>query len=187
MTHRHFEYFLDIVLRFEGVGSPKAPTGFIDDPHDPGGITNWGISYRFLKGVNPKATPDDIRNMTREQAEELYRVHFWNAIKGDEIVDNSLALLMFDTAVNMGVGRSIKLFQKAVGLSDDGVIGPKTLAALGTYNRDQKLPILKEFTSRRIKKYIELINFNRYGMGWIRRAVECHQAAIILHAFDEMV
>lgn len=90
---RMFEDDVAFVLEREG--------GYVADPADPGGETNLGISH--------KAYPDeDIKNLTRSRAVELYKRDYW--IKaGCDTLPEPLALVVFDTAVNMGVGRAKQL------------------------------------------------------------------------------
>ena len=62
-----FDIALDFVLEHEG--------GLVDDPNDPGGLTNMGISIRFGREIG--LIEDDIREMTKEYASQIYEVHFW--------------------------------------------------------------------------------------------------------------
>ena len=85
-----FDVAIEFVFKREG--------GLVDDPADPGGLTNFGISQ--------KAYPnEDIRNLTVERAKELYKRDYWLAAGCDRLVP-PLDLVHLDTAVNMGVGRA---------------------------------------------------------------------------------
>jgi len=87
--------------------------GLSDHPQDPGGLTKYGISRR--------AYPDlDIRRLTMDDAIDLYRRDYWNPVHGTDL-PASLALLVFDSAVNQGVGTAVRLLQKAVGVKEDEV------------------------------------------------------------------
>ncbi len=87
--------------------------GLSDHPQDPGGLTKYGISRR--------AYPDlDIRRLTMDEAIELYRRDYWNPVHGTDL-PASLALLVFDSAVNQGAGTAVRLLQKAVGVTEDEV------------------------------------------------------------------
>lgn len=98
MAARNFDAILDAVLQFEG--------GFVNDPRDPGGATNRGITQRTLSvHLGRKATLTEVRNLSRETAAEIYRRRYWNAIGGDMLPPGVDALAM-DIAVNSGVGRS---------------------------------------------------------------------------------
>lgn len=131
-----FEYAVNVVLEHEG--------GYVNDPKDPGGATQWGISLRFLKQLGHEVGDldgdgdidvDDIRSMTREQAVAIYRERFWDKYRYGEIDDLALATKVFDLAVNMGSNRAHRLLQRAlhaVGQRDvvvDGILGSKTRKA----------------------------------------------------------
>lgn len=121
-----FEDALKVVLRFEG--------GFVDHPADRGGATNKGITqatydeYR-TKQLLPKRSVKEIED---KEVKEIYRKLYWEAVRGDEIVKIApkVAVLVFDTAVNSGARRAIIFLQQIVGTEADGILGPKTLAAL---------------------------------------------------------
>ncbi len=104
---------IDFVLAYEG--------GLVDNPSDPGGLTNFGISARAYPSV-------DIRGLTKEKAEEIYKRDYWNGVHGDEL-PGPLAVAVFDSAVNQGLGTAIRMLQLSVGVDPDGVIGPKTVKA----------------------------------------------------------
>lgn len=152
-----FEFALHNTLRHEG--------GYSNDPRDPGGETNLGLSKRAYPNL-------DIKNLTLEQASEIYRRDYWDKIRGDSLPP-SLAILCFDTAVNMGVQRAVMLLQEACGVTVDGVIGPNTLKAA------QKAPldVLERMATGRILRYIELDGFKVYGRGWVRRTLSTVLAA----------
>lgn len=152
-----FDFALNIVLRHEG--------GYVNHPSDPGGETNFGISRRSYPEL-------DIKNLTREQAGEIYRRDYWDKIKGDSL-PLMLAIFAFDTAVNMGVSKASRMLQEAAGVAQDGVIGPKTLKAC------QKTPqsVLERMATARILRYTQLHNFDVFGRGWIARTVSVLLAA----------
>lgn len=85
-----FAIDMTFVFKWEG--------GYVNDSSDPGGETNFGISKRAYPNV-------DIRNLTKQQAQEIYQRDYWNCISGDTL-DPALAAAAFDTAVNMGVSRA---------------------------------------------------------------------------------
>jgi len=133
---------------------------YTEDPKDPGGATKFGISQRAYPS-------EDIRNLTRERAAELYERDYWRKVRGDS-VPFCLGFLLFDTAVNCGVNRSIKFLQGAVLVKQDGLFGDMTLNATMAC---PKHDIIKEYTNDRIHYYQSLKNFDIYGKGWTRRAL----------------
>lgn len=137
-----FRTAVDRVLEHEG--------GFVDHPKDPGGATNWGVSLRFLRGLQDAdgdgwldgdldhdgdVDADDIRQMTADQAREIYWRQWWHRYDYGRF-DLPVAVKLFDLAVNMGHGQAAKLLQRSVRategivLADDGVIGPHTVQAV---------------------------------------------------------
>jgi len=108
----------------------------VDDPYDEGGITNFGISFRFYKSIIPNATPEDIRVLTRQDAIEIYQKHFWNESRWAEINSQLIANKAFDMHVNMGLAPAIKIIQRAIfsiygeyhKILDDGIFGDQTLS-----------------------------------------------------------
>lgn len=150
-----FQRAVDIVIKLETGGDPAG--GYTNDPRDPGGETRWGISKR--------AFPDeDIKNLTRERAVELYRKSYWEPLRPDEFAA-PLAIVLFDTAVNQGVQTAIKLLQRACGVTQDGVMGPNTISAANRM-RDA----VARFSAERAVRYANTANFDTYARGWLRRA-----------------
>ena len=131
--------------------------GYVNDPRDPGGETKYGIS----KHAYPA---EDIPGMTLDRAKWLYRRDYWNEVRGEEL-PWPWALLVFDCAVNQGVGIAVRLMQDALGVMVDGKIGPRTLTAAQT--RDNRA--LARFMALRALRYEKNPNFETYGYGWLTR------------------
>ncbi len=138
---------------------------YTHDPDDPGGETKFGISKRAF----PK---ENIRQLTEERARALYRQHYWDRIKGDQIESQIVAENLFDTAVNMGVITAVKIVQVALDVTVDGIIGPKTLAAINSMDSKELIPRL---ALAKIARYADLCNKNprlkKYLLGWINRTL----------------
>lgn len=126
-----FERALQAAFRFEG--------GFSNDPDDRGGKTNMGITHGTLSRARINGwVPKDvtIKTLTREHAETIYKKGYWEPIHGDDL-PSPVAEIVFDCAINHGVGGAVRMLQRALNamrhtmpLAVDGVIGPKTLAAV---------------------------------------------------------
>ena len=114
--------------------------------------------------------------MTVEQAAPLYKKEYWDRVKGDELPDGA-DLLLFDFAVNAGVSRSVRLAQKVVGATADGVIGPMTLKAINGYDNHD---FIKDFTDRKLAYYRRLKHYPTFGKGWERRSQKTQIAALDL-------
>ena len=173
----NFDAAMAFVQRWEG--------GWVDDPHDPGGVTKWGITIRTLLAkmldLNNDGVIDrrDIRDMTPEQARDIYKRDYWIAAACPRLPP-PLALIVFDCAVNQGVGRASRILQKSVRARADGIIGPMTLAAVDrVWERDPKR-LLGEYCARRAVHYSSLSLVIRYGLGWFHRLFDAHGAALVL-------
>jgi len=147
---------LAIILKHEG--------GYVNDPDDAGGETNFGISKRAFPNL-------DIRNLDEDQAISIYCYNYWIPVMGDLIVSNELALQVFDMAVNAGTGTAAKLLQNIVGTEPDGEIGPVTLNAVDRYPSVSGL--IEKYKFERAKFYCRIVSKNhaqaRFLWGWIKR------------------
>src|SRR5882672_6955907 len=88
--------------------------GFVDDEDDPGGATNMGITHKTLtewRGV--PVSVDDVKNLTRDEALQIYQARYWNPNKSDDL-PAPVAVVLFDGAVNSGPGESAKFLQRAL-------------------------------------------------------------------------
>ncbi len=148
-----------------------------DDPNDPGGLTKYGISK--------KAYPDlDIRNITIDQAKEIYKNDYWEMCNCDELAF-PFDIATFDCAVNQGVGKAKRLLQNALDVSVDGIIGDKTIAA--SFKATPRT--FKKLIAERISEYFRLIINNPrlmvFSVNWIFRVVSLHE--LVLHVTEEKV
>ncbi len=137
-----------------------------DDPTDRGGATKFGISQRAYPNV-------DIRNLTEQQAREIYKRDYWDRIRGDEITSQAIAENIFDTAVNMGVRTASRLAQVALDIEPaDGIIGSQSLKVINA--ADEPL-FIANYTIAKIARYASICNRNKkqkkYLLGWINRAL----------------
>jgi lysozyme family protein len=116
---------ISLVLKEEG--------GYTNNPADPGGPTNFGITIGDAKHyLEPNADANYMKHMTVEQAIGIYGPKYWDKVLGDQL-PAGLDYTLMDYGVNSGVGRAIKVIQRVVGVTDDGVFGPATLAQLRTW------------------------------------------------------
>lgn len=157
-----FDQACAAVLRYEG--------GFSDDPADPGnwtgGAVNVGVCRGTKWGISAAAYPTlDIVDLTEDDAQNIYRQRYWNAVSGDRL-PSTLAVLVFDAAVNLGVSRAIRLLQNTVGSEPDGLLGPETLAAISAADPPT---VCVEFHARRLLFMVGLPSWKTFGSGWARR------------------
>lgn len=131
--------------------------GYVNDPRDPGGETNWGISKRAYPNV-------DIKALMQDGAKAIYRRDYWAPVRADELPD-LVRFDVFDAAVNHGVSQSAKWLQRAVGANPDGVIGAQTVAAA----RAAGSQLAARFNGYRLQFYTDLGTWPTFGKGWARR------------------
>jgi len=154
---------VEMVLRHEG--------GYVYDPADPGGETKYGISKRSYPQL-------DIRNLTREQAVEIYRRDWWDRYGYDRIKSLDVAAKVFDLAVNMGPAAAHKCLQRALHacgqrhVTIDGVLGPQTIGAAN--NVRPRAMLLAALRAEAAAYYRHLVErrpeLRRFEQGWLNRA-----------------
>lgn len=160
-----FAVCLNFVLIREG--------GFVNHPADPGGATNKGITLRTLEEWRGKpCTVSDVAALTINEAGAIYRARYWNPIQGDKL-PAGLDLAVFDAAVNSGPGQAAKWLQRAVGVTADGAIGPKTLAAVAAKD---PVMVAQRVCELRLAFLQSLSTWPVFGKGWARRVKEVGDA-----------
>ena len=155
-----FDEIIEVVLHHEG--------GYVNDPDDPGGETNFGVAKRSHPDV-------DIKNLTKDGAKEIYKEVYWDKNKVESLPEN-LRHIAFDMYVNQGKSRGVKILQQAAnakgaGLKVDGGLGPMTLKAITESNVE-----LDRVRAYRIKYYADLVtrkpDLEKFYFGWFRRGLE---------------
>ena len=166
-----FDACLPIILKFEG--------GFVDDPHDPGGATNLGITIGTLTNwLGRQATVDDVLALTPASVAPIYQADYYNAAHACDC-PSGVDLMVFDEAVNQGVGRAIRSLQTAAGVAVDGLFGPDTLAAV---NAAAPADLITGIADDREARYRALPGFVRYGNGWLSRLATAKADALAMAA-----
>lgn len=151
----------------------QAEGGLVDDPNDPGGLTNFGISQRAYPGV-------DIRGLTAEAASNIYHRDYWERVAGDSL-PMGVDLMVFDMAVNAGVAESARILQGCVGAAQDGVIGDGTLAAVATAcASDNTMGLIDILANAQRAYYESLPEWPIYGAGWGARVTKRHGVARVM-------
>jgi len=162
----NFEGFVEEIINFEG--------GYADHPDDRGGKTMYGITERVARGSGYEG---DMRDLPVETAKEIYRSNYWDNIRLDEINNATLQFILFDTAVNMGVGTAIDKLQRTYNMLSestitvDGVIGPQTIGAVNNYAH---IGILKfAYLIMRGERYFDIVRSRHsqksFIRGWLNR------------------
>ena len=153
----------------------KSEGGFIDNPDDPGGVTNKGITARTYE--NFLGGPVDVqmmRDIPDNHVEEIYKDMYWEVVRADDL-PAGVDLCVFDFGVNAGPVRSAKMLQSCVDATEDGVIGPKTLARVSEQDTEE---LIKLFSVKREEYYKSLRHFETFGRGWLRRNEDVRDTAI---------
>lgn len=136
----------------------KHEGGYVDHPRDPGGATNMGITIGTLREYRGRpVTKEDVRNLTVEEATEIYRLRYWLKIKGDELLAGP-DIALFDIAVNSGVGRAVQWMHLTVGKNAQEAV--------------------KAISARRRAFLQSLKIFSTFGKGWTRRVNEVEASAL---------
>ena len=148
----NFPVALKLTLKYEG--------GFVNNPHDPGGATNMGITIATLSHeLGRQATVNDVRNMSKDTASEIYRKKYWLTIGGD-FLPSGVDILAFDIAVNSGPGRALQWLKECHGQTPS-----------------QQVAYLDK---RRRNFYRALKTFAYFGRGWMARENDLHGHALAL-------
>ena len=173
MASKYDDPIGEIILKHEG--------GFVNDPLDAGGATNFGITISTLSQWRGyQVSVDEVRKMTEDEAREIYEKKYLKRPKIDKLPFPYPQVQVMDIGVNSGPRTGIKMLQKVLNLAGfdcgkpDGVIGPGTI---GACNRaaDEMGPYLDNaLVDARIKYYLAIIerkpSQSRFRKGWLRRA-----------------
>jgi len=147
----------------------KSEGGYVNNPADPGGMTNLGVTKATWENWVGRASDEaEMRNLTPEKVAPLYKNKFWDMCRCDDL-PSGVDYLVFDFAVNAGPGRSAKILQTAVGATPDGGIGPMTLAAVAKYDANE---LVEKFSQAKEDFYRSLPTFGTFGKGWLNRVAD---------------
>lgn len=157
------------VLKHEG--------GWVDHPKDPGGATMEGVTLAtFQRMIKRDATKAQLRAITQSQLEVIYRRGYWDVVIADEL-PLGIDYAIFDYAVNSGPDRAVKALQKAVGVNQDGRIGPITLNAVAI---NQPSEIIERVCATRLAFLKRLKTWPTFGKGWGRRVADVKEVALAM-------
>lgn len=172
MAANNFNAAMQHVLKSEG--------GFVNHPKDPGGMTNLGVTARtWGEWVGHDPSEKEMRELTPEKVAPLYKRKFWDLIKGDDL-PSGVDYVVFDIAVNSGPGRAAKMLQQCIGVTPDGGIGPKTLAAVltCTSSGDETKSLINKICDKRLEFWKSLPTFETFGKGWTNRGNSVRDEAL---------
>lgn len=165
----NFDKCLEMLLHHEG--------GYVWHPEDPGGETNLGVTRAvYEQWVGRQVMDGEMKTLTPDDVAPIYKKNYWDKVRGDDL-PAGLDWAAFDWAVNSGAGRPAKAIQRCVGATQDGAIGPKTLAAIANKEPDKIIEYVHDI---RQKFYEKLKTFKTFGRGWTRRNAETLKAALAM-------
>lgn len=163
----NFEIAHEFTKKWEG--------GLVDHPDDPGGITNYGISIRFLKEQRPEddITPTVIRNLTEKEAKSILKNAFWDSQELDKL-PLTVAIAHYDFSVNGGISQATKILQRNLDVKDDGVIGPITRGAIESFCKEYAPIVLAHYLCDSRRNFYENLanqkkKFTPFLKGWFNR------------------
>lgn len=153
--------------------------GYVDHPQDRGGPTKYGLSKR--------SNPDlDIPNLTLEQAKQIYKERYWDRLNLISIPYEILQLEIFDTAVNCGLRMAQLIVQRSLnflgeGLSEDGIMGPRTIDALNRWTEKDCRAVFKCLNGFQFIYYVRIIENDPrqkvFARGWMKRIQDYREEA----------
>jgi lysozyme family protein len=167
----NFPMALQAMLKHEG--------GYVFHEKDPGGMTNLGVTKRVWESwVGHTVDEKQMRALTPALVAPLYKKKYWDRVSGDAL-PTGLDMAVFDFAVNSGVGRAAKMLQELLGVTQDGVIGPQTLAKVVEKDSSQ---LIADYNAKRLAFLQALPHWDTFGRGWGRRVAEVTQQAVKMTA-----
>lgn len=138
--------------------------GYVNHPNDPGGETMYGVTKRVAQAHGYWG---DMRKLPKSLAKEITEKSYYKAVKGDQL-DRLIAWQLTDAAYNHGNRQAVKFLQRAVGVTADGLIGQRTLAAVAEMDKND---VVFLFLAERLEFFTNLRIWQTFGKGWARRIV----------------
>lgn len=149
--------------------------GYTNHPSDPGGPTNWGITIADARKYwRADAAAEDVRDMPKAVAEDIYRRHYAAPLRYDEL-PAGVDYAVLDYGINSGISRAAKVLQRVCGETDDGRIGPDTLAAV---SKRDPVDLVNAICDERLRFLKQLKTWPVFGNGWGRRVAEVRSLAL---------
>lgn len=165
----NFEQSFALMLKSEG--------GFVNNPRDPGGMTNLGVTKAtFERWTNAPVTEAQMRALTPHDVEPLYREWYWDGVRGDEL-PVGVDYCTFDFAVNSGIGTATRMLQDAANTVPDGKLGPVSMASILKADPRQLIDMMQTLRLGYLRK---ISTWPVFGKGWSRRVQEVTQNALAM-------
>lgn len=138
--------------------------GYSNEPEDTGLETMWGITLTVARA---NGYVGQMKDMTQDVAKTIYHKNYWLPQFDD--LPYVVAFQVFDGAVNSGIGQSVRWLQRAMGVADDGQLGPVTLKAVKAAD---PLKTVVRYNARRLQFMRRLSNWPTFGKGWAGRIAD---------------
>lgn len=151
---KNFDKAFDELLANEG--------GYVDNPNDPGGATKYGVTERVARAHGYQG---DMHDLSVDDAKAIAKAAYWDAVKAD-LLPSPLDFQVFDAGYNSGPSQAIKWLQAAVGVPQDGILGPNTMAAAASF---PVMSVVARFNANRLTFLTTLPTWTSFGKGWARR------------------
>lgn len=166
----NFDFCLKRLLEHEG--------GYSNHPFDPGGPTKYGITiYDYRLYINKNGTANDVKNLNLDQAKQIYRSKYWDALRCDEL-PAGVDYCVFDYGVNSGIGRPVKLLQGNFSVTGNNRSITDTL--LNLIRKANPIDLIIFICTERLSFLRRLATWRTFGGGWGRRVAEVQAASLDL-------
>ena len=136
--------------------------GYSNHEADPGGETMWGVTKVVARAHGYEGL---MKDLPVNLAKAIYRKSYWDAVQAESLPP-LIRYAVFDAGVNSGPGTAIRWLQEAVGATPDGILGPKTLAAINELNPEG---ILRRMLAKRLTAMTSMSGWPSFSRGWARR------------------
>jgi lysozyme family protein len=148
--------------------------GYVDNPKDPGGATNYGVTQKTYDGYRKRMglPTQTVRSITMDEVLAIYKTQYWEKIMGDEL-PAGLDYAVYDFAVNSGPKRAVQCLQELLGanVKADGIMGNQTLGALAELGPEDMRALIEAYCEKRLNWMKTLKTFATFGTGWTRRVM----------------
>lgn len=151
-----------VVLKWEG--------GFVDDPDDRGGRTNQGITQQVYDAWRRRQGRPvlDVKDIEQTEVHAIYENDYWRPAACDRL-QHPLQLAQFDTAVNMGIRRAVRVLQEAAGAAVDGSFGPATQRACAVCDLGETLRRYLTIREGLYRRFAQAPGQAKFLKGWLNR------------------
>lgn len=162
----NFDFCVGEVLKYEG--------GYVDDPHDPGGPTNHGITRCTWEGwVGHVVSSGSFKDLKESDVKPLYKAKYWDVCRCDNL-PAGVDFVVFDTAVNSGPTKAAKILQQCLNMPVDGIIGMHTIEAAWAYD---PVKLVHRYCDARIAYLKSLASYKFFGDGWDDRIAQLRESS----------